>query len=379
MPLQHSGSQQLHLHMVQTSAATPERESRRPSHASTPVQRPHRTQGQAKGQSGETHRRKPGSSAPQPNQVQHSQQDGKLRQSSGQRSSSPAPLTNSTTRQHKGAQKAASAPWRHSHSRAAPDHRAGNMADTACSQAQQPHRCSMALQQRPGACGLAATQPETQPQYLLTMYAAFDGDGGGAAGTTGVFNGTVTKVSGISSGAAQPRLPAAMQEALPARSVQARCQQAFEAEANPYAAGSARLETEVGASPSANDNTAGHGIMQASAPPLPLAWRENPAARSTRESSFYSVASRSSSGSDQSCSNQTSDDSSSGGGSNGDSKEFNSSVASKGLVPDGSRSGVTTAQAAGSGSRTSEADNGQRHLLDMDDEAEAAALADQHQ
>ena len=263
------------------------------------------------------------------------------------------------------------APRLREHSKAAAcDNRPSKISAAAQPQAQQPDGRSMAPQQHPDSMTLAA-----QPQYLLTMYAAFDGDGDAAAGTSGVFNGTVTRVTGACGGPAQHQLPAALLGAPPKQPADAETRQELASDA----AGSASVAAEDSNSVPAGGGEAGDGKRQGTRMHAPVVWRRNPTARSTQESSFYSVASRSGSGDDRSHANRTSKTGSSRSGGYGDSRESDSSVASERHEPDGSRDGVTAGREPGSGgSRVSEADGVPRHLLDVDDAADAAVLADQY-
>lgn len=223
---------------------------------------------------------------------------------------------------------------------------------TAHPLAQQQQERHTALQQRPGADD-AAAHPEAQPQFLLTVFAAFDGNGDAAAGTSGVFNGTVTKLSDVSSGAAQQQaVPAILQ----APAVSAPLEQDHVPEAALDAADSADTSAEDSASGLVDSSSARSGERQ---PPAVL-WHKNPTARhenpvpatrSTRESSFYSVASGGA-GADEP------GDISSGGGGDGST--------------DGERYG---AEGPSSDSGMSSQEGGLPHLLDVDDAGDAAVLA----
>jgi hypothetical protein len=278
----------------------------------------------------------------------------------------------------------ADAPRLHAHSKAAAfDNRASRGSAAIQAQAQQPGGRNVPSQQQLDASSLAA-QPEAQPQYLLTMYAAFDGGGNGATGTSGVFNGTVTKVSSSGCGPAHHQPKAVMLAALPPLPANSQRQQvsasdAASGAAAPDAVSSASMRGEHSAATAAIGDKAHDGERQATGASAPVVWRRNPTARSTRESSFYSVASRSGGGgSDDTDSNSDSHDGSSSSGGDDSSRGFDSSAAVERLDRGGLRSSASPGQESEGGSRMSEAGSGPWHLLDVDDAADAAALADQY-
>lgn len=227
------------------------------------------------------------------------------------------------------------------------------------------------------ANALQGGQSEEPLHYLLTMRAAFDEGDGRPGSARGVFSGTVTPVAGngtplaahnmtVSAGrASSVQLPAALDTAAPPPDAEAVSAADVGRDTAPASAGAATADMVhiTSVSPSGGGETA-----------APVSWRENPTARRTRESSFYSVRSQSEStdcdgsgvsdfrSNNSGSSSRAASGSSSGGGAASDAAGWRSNAVSEA----GYRAPDSVERQAG---------GDVPHLLDVDDAAEAALMA----
>lgn len=222
-----------------------------------------------------------------------------------------------------------------------------------------------------------AAPPEGQPQYLLTMVAAFHEAGSDAGTKSGFFNGTVTQLSGADRGRTEHQTLAAGLEAASAKSAAA----ALTAKA---ASASLRHPDDVAAAALNGDTgRAACGGMRDSA----VVWRENPTLRITRESSFYSAETGDGSGAHTSGGSRSRNGgsrSSNGGASeSGGSSSESGAKGPRGPRSDNWRNNALADIEFAAGSATCDGSSGKQsdgvgsapHLLDIDDATAAAGIA----
>lgn len=216
---------------------------------------------------------------------------------------------------------------------------------------------------------------EEPAQYLLTMHAAFDEGDGRPGSARGVFSGTVTQVAGSDTPFAALKMTGSASTAnnvpLPAAWDPA----ASSPDANTVSASGAGLDmapAPAGATPIKSAGFPSALINGGEEAAALVSWRENPTARRTRESSFYSVQSQS----------DPSDGDDSGKGRTENIISGNSSTETGGDSGGGAgdvggwrSNAVATAGAWPRDDATPQAGGDVPHLLDVDYAAGAAILA----